>query len=53
MELKMSDARIRALEARVDALESALRDTRNDIQWLSALVFAVPAGLMIAVRLAW
>lgn len=48
----MEDARIRALEARVDRLELALSSARTDIGWLSALVFAVPAGIMIAIRLA-
>lgn len=46
----MSDARYRALEARVDALEGAVKRARNDIQWAIALMFVVPVGLLIILR---
>lgn len=46
----MSDARYRALEARIDALEGAVKRARNDIQWAIALMFVVPVGLLIILR---
>lgn len=46
----MDEARFRILEARIAALESALDSTRNDIQWATALIFVVPIGLMIVLR---
>ncbi|MCI9879529.1 MULTISPECIES: hypothetical protein [Methylobacterium] len=46
----MNDAKFRALEARIDALESEVRRARNDIQWAIALMFVVPVGLLIILR---
>jgi len=46
----MSDARYRALEARIVALEGAVKRARNDIQWAIALMFVVPVGLLIILR---
>ncbi|MDO9428414.1 MAG: hypothetical protein Q7T93_16480 [Methylobacterium sp.] len=46
----MDEARLRALEARITALEGALESTRNEIQWATALIFIVPIGLMIVLR---
>jgi hypothetical protein len=46
----MSDARYRALEARIDVLEGEVKRARNDIQWAIALMFVVPVGLLIILR---
>ncbi|MGU3361752.1 hypothetical protein ACLBWX_15575 [Methylobacterium sp. M6A4_1b] len=46
----MNDAKLRALEARIDALESEVRRARNDIHWAIALMFVVPVALLIILR---
>ncbi|MCJ2036214.1 hypothetical protein [Methylobacterium sp. J-068] len=46
----MDDARFRALEARITALEAEVKSARNDIQWAIALMFVVPVGLLIVLR---
>ncbi|MCJ2080034.1 hypothetical protein [Methylobacterium sp. J-090] len=46
----MDEARLRALEARIAELESGLNRARNDIQWAIGLMFVVPVGLLIILR---
>jgi L-asparagine transporter-like permease len=46
----MNDARLRAFEARIDALESEIKKARNDIHWAIGLMFVVPVGLLIILR---
>jgi hypothetical protein len=46
----MDEARFRALEARIDALEGEIKRARNDIQWAIGLMFVVPVGLLIILR---
>ncbi|GJE19546.1 hypothetical protein [Methylobacterium marchantiae] len=46
----MDEARFSALEARISVLESELKRARNEIQWAIGLMFVVPVGLLIIVR---
>ncbi|MDB5646000.1 hypothetical protein [Methylobacterium sp.] len=46
----MNDARLRAFEARIDALEGEIKKARNDIHWAIGLMFVVPVGLLIILR---
>ncbi|NEU13562.1 hypothetical protein G3T14_15690 [Methylobacterium sp. BTF04] len=46
----MDEARFRALEARIEALESEIKSARNDIHWAIGLMFVVPVGLLIVLR---
>ncbi|SFH04773.1 hypothetical protein [Methylobacterium gossipiicola] len=46
----MDEARFRALEARIAELENELKQARNDIHWAIGLMFVVPVGLLIILR---
>lgn len=46
----MSEVRFRALEARLDALDAEIKKARNDIHWAIGLMFVVPVGLLIILR---
>jgi hypothetical protein len=46
----MDEARFRALEARIVELENDLKSARNDIQWAIGLMFVIPVGLLIILR---
>lgn len=46
----MDEARLRALETRVEALEAGLKAAHENLQWATALIFVVPIGLLIVLR---
>ncbi|WP_227440207.1 hypothetical protein [Methylobacterium sp. W2] len=46
----MDEARFRALEARIATLEGELKRARSEIQWAIGLMFVVPVGLLIILR---